>query len=98
MVSMFFSFHYPIDLLIFLLLEITYFTYLKMLTETLLRIIFYVIGRCPLVSTSHWLQGKGARINLSKAASGMILQKHSVKIADLGSLKRVTGRIFKISK
>jgi hypothetical protein len=56
--------------------------------------------------TSHWLQGKGTRINLSQAASGMILQKHrrvsasifSVNIAALGSLKRATGRIFKIGK
>jgi hypothetical protein len=67
-----------------------------MLTETLLRIPFYGIGRCPLVPTSHWLQGKCARINLSQAASGMILQNHSVKIAALGPLKRVTGRIFKL--
>ncbi len=47
-----------------------------------------------------------ARINLLQAASGMVLQNHrrlpvsifSVKVAALGSLKRVTGRIFKISK
>jgi hypothetical protein len=58
------------------------------------------------VPSSHWLQGKCARINLSQAASGIILQDHrrlpvsifSVKIAALGSLKGVTGRIFKISK
>jgi hypothetical protein len=57
-----------------------------------------------LVPASHWLQGKYARINLSQAAYGMILQNHrrilvsifSVKIAALGSLKWVTGRIFKI--
>jgi hypothetical protein len=30
-----------------------------------------------LVPTSHWLQGKGPRINLSKAASRMIFQKQS---------------------
>ncbi len=56
-------------------------------------------------TTYHWLQGKCARINLSQAASGMILQNHrrlsasifSVKIAALGSLKRVIGRILKIS-
>jgi hypothetical protein len=43
------------------------------------------------VATSHWLQG--ARINLSKAALGMILQNHrrlpvrnfSIKITALGS-------------
>jgi hypothetical protein len=77
-----------------------------MLTETLLRIPFSVIGRCSLVPTSHWLQGKCSRINLSQAASGMILQNHrrlsvsifSVKFAALGSLQRVNGRIFKISK
>jgi hypothetical protein len=78
-----------------------------MITETLLRIPFSVIGRCSLVPTSHWLQGKCARINLSQAASRMILQNHRrrqpvsvfiVKIAALGSLKRVTGRTFKISK
>ncbi len=68
-----------------------------MLTETLLRIPFSVIGRCSLVPASHWLQRK--LINLSYAASGMILQNHrrlhasifSVKIVALGSLKRVTA-------
>jgi hypothetical protein len=73
---------------------------LKMLTETLLRIPFSVIGRCSLVPTSHWLQGKYTRVNLC------ILQNHKrlpvtifcVKIAALGSLKRVSGRNFKISK
>jgi len=42
-------------------------------TETLLRISFSVIGRCSLVPSSHWLQGKCARINLSQAAFGRIL-------------------------
>jgi hypothetical protein len=59
------------------------------------------------VLTSHWLQGKCARKNnLSGEASSFVLKNHrrlpvgifSVKIAALGSLKRVTGRIFKISK
>ena len=46
------------------------------------------------------------KINLSQEASGMISQNYmglpvnifSVKIVDLGSLKRVTGSIFKINK
>jgi hypothetical protein len=38
-----------------------------MLTETLLRIPFSVIGRSSLVSTSHWLQRKCARTYLSQA-------------------------------
>jgi hypothetical protein len=67
---------------------------------------FSVNGRCSLVPTSYWLQRKCARINLSQAASGMIIQNHrqlpvnilSVIIAAFGSLKRVTGNIFKISK
>jgi hypothetical protein len=71
-----------------------------MLTETLLRIFFSVIGRCSLVPTYYWLQGKSARINLSMAAFGIILQNHrrlpASKIAALGSLKRLTGRIFKL--
>jgi hypothetical protein len=74
-----------------------------MLTETLPRIPLSVIGQFSLVPNSHWLQGKCARINLSQAASGMILQNHrrlpvsifSVKIAALGSLKWVTRRILK---
>jgi hypothetical protein len=37
-----------------------------MLIETLLRIFFFVIDRCSMVPTSHWLQGKCARINLSQ--------------------------------
>jgi hypothetical protein len=76
-----------------------------MLTETLLRIPFSVIGRSSLVQTSHWLQRKCARKNLSQLASGMIFLNHRrlpvsifvVKMAALWSLKRVTGRIFKIS-
>jgi hypothetical protein len=77
-----------------------------MLTETLFRGPFSVIGRWSLVPTSHWLQGKCASINLIQAASGSILQDHRWlpvcifrdKIAALGSLKRVAGRIFKITK
>jgi hypothetical protein len=69
-----------------------------MLPETLLRIQLSVIGRFPLVTTSHWLQGKCARINFSQAAPGIILQNHrrpplsifDVKIAILGSSKWVT--------
>jgi hypothetical protein len=49
---------------------------LKMLSEIVLRIPFSVIGRCSVVPASHWLQGKRARINLSQAASGVILQNH----------------------
>jgi hypothetical protein len=68
-----------------------------MLTETLLRIPFFVIGRCSLVPTSHLLQGKCARINLSPAAFCIILQNHrqlpvsifSGILAALGSVKRV---------
>jgi hypothetical protein len=77
-----------------------------MLFETLLRIPFHVIGRCSLMPTSNWLQGKCALINPLLAVFGMVLQNRkwiplsifSVKIAALGSLKRLTGRIFKISK
>jgi hypothetical protein len=48
-----------------------------MLIETLLGIPFFVIGRCsPMHAGSHWLPGKWTRINLSQAASGMILQNH----------------------
>jgi hypothetical protein len=62
-----------------------------MLTEILLRISFFVIGDLSLAA---------GRINLSPAAFGIVLQNHkrllvsifSVKIAALGSLKRVTGR------
>ncbi len=100
------AFHYPIQLYIFYLLLWNYFLILnRYLIKNLLRILFCVIGRCSPVPASHWLQGKCARINLSQAASGMILQNHrrlplsifSVKIAALGSSKRVTGRTFKIS-
>ncbi len=44
-----------------------------MLYETHLIIAFSEIGRCSQVSTSHWEQRKCATINLSLAASGMIL-------------------------
>ncbi len=75
-----------------------------MLTETLLRIPFFVIGRCSLVLTADLsaAAGKISENQLSPAAFGIILKVHrrlpvsifSVKIAALGSLKRVTGRIF----
>ncbi len=75
-----------------------------MLTETLLRIPFSVIGRCSLVPTLHCLQGKCARINLLQTASGMTLQNHrrvpvsifSFKIAALGSLKRLLEGFSKL--
>jgi hypothetical protein len=84
---------------------LNYLLILKMYPEALLRIPISVIGRCSLEPTSHWILGKFARITLSQAASCMILQNHrrlpvsifSVKIAALGSLKPVTGRIFKIN-
>ncbi len=77
-----------------------------MITETLLKIHFSVNGQFSVVLNSHWLQGKCARINLSQAALGIILQNHkqlpvcifSLKIATLGSSERDTGRIFNISK
>jgi hypothetical protein len=84
--------YYPIQLFTFHLLLSNYLLILKMLTETLLRIPISVI--CSPVPTSHWLQRKCARSNLSQAASGKILQDHkrlpvsifSVKIAALGGL------------
>jgi hypothetical protein len=79
-----------------------------MLTETIFKISFSVFVQpalVPTMPTSYWLEEKSARIKLSQAASGMILQNRkrlpvsifSAKIAALGSLKCVTGRIFKIS-
>ncbi len=67
-------------------------------------LLFYVIGRCSLVPTSHWLQGKCARINFSQTDSGKILQNHrrlpvcifSVKIAASGSLKRLLEGFSKL--
>ncbi len=78
----------------------------QLLTETLIRIPFFVIGGCSLMPTSHLLQVNCARINLSQGASGRISQNHrrlpvsnfSVEIAALWLLKRVTGRILKIRK
>ncbi len=75
-----------------------------MLTETLLRISLSVIGRCSLVPTSYWLLGKCARIKLSPAVFGIILQNHKrlpvsiFSVAAFVSLKRVTGRIFVLIK
>ncbi len=100
------AFHYPIQLLTFYLLLWNYLLMLKMLTETLLRILSLwlvdVLQCRPVIGCRK----KCARINLSPAAFGIILKNHkrlpgcifSVKIAALGSLKWVTGRIFKISK
>ncbi len=99
------AFHCPIQILTSYLFLWNYLLVLKMLTKTIPRVTFSVICQCSLVPTSHWLQRKCARINLSQAAS-MILQNNmrlpesifSVKIAALGSFKRTTGRILKISK
>ncbi len=66
-----------------------------------------VIGRCSLVPTSHWPQGKCTRINFSQATSCVILQNHrraSWKHFECRNrCRRVFeagyhGRIFKISK
>ncbi len=91
------------QLLTFYLLLWNYLLIFKMFTKTLLRIPFSVTGRCSLVPTSRWLHGKCARINLLQATSGIFLQDHrrlpvsifSVKIAAVGSLKMVTGKISK---
>ncbi len=77
-----------IQLLTFYLLLHNYLIILKILTETILRIPFSVIGQCSQVPTSHWLHGKCARMK-SQADSSMTLQNHrwlpvsifSVKIA-----------------
>jgi hypothetical protein len=67
-----------------------------MLPETLLRI--------PLVMFSSadppWLQGKCARINLSQAPFGIVLQSYrrlpvSIFIVKIAALKRVTGKYSK---
>ncbi len=100
------AFHYPIQLLTFYLLLWNKFLLILNCLLKLLRIPFSVIGRCSLVPSSHWLEGKCARINLSQASFVMILQNHrrlsvnifSAKTATLGPFKRVTGRVFKISK
>jgi hypothetical protein len=101
------AFHYPIQLLTSHLFLWNHLQILKMPTETLLRIPFSLIGRCSLVQTSHWLQGKCARINLPQSASGMILQKHRRLLLSIyfqcqnrrfRVLKLVTGRVFKITK
>jgi hypothetical protein len=52
-----------------------------MLTETLLKIPFSVIGRFSLVPpTSHWLQEKCARNNLSQVASGRIFKESQMAV------------------
>ncbi len=66
------AFHYLIQLFAFLNSLI-----LKMLTETLLKNPLSVIGRCSLVPTTHWLQGKCARINFSQAASGIFTESQA---------------------
>ncbi len=69
------SFPLPYSIITFLFTFWNCLLILKMLTEIVPRISFSVISRCSLVTTSHWLQGKCASINLSPAAFGIILQK-----------------------
>jgi hypothetical protein len=85
----------------FYLLLWNYLLILKMLTETLVRIPFLWLVERSQAPTSHWLQGKCSRINLSQAASGMILQNNrlpvsifTTKITAIVSLTRVTGGIL----
>jgi hypothetical protein len=100
------SFHFPKQLFTFYLLLWNYLLIFKMLTETVLRIPFSVIGRCSLGPTSHWLQGKCARIILFPAAFGIILQNHrglpvsifSFKITALGLWSGILEGFFKISR
>ncbi len=61
----------------------------------LLKFLLAVIGRCFLVSPSHWLQGKCARINSSQAASCTHFQCQNRRFR---VFEAVTGRIFKNSK
>jgi hypothetical protein len=84
------------------------FTLTREILKKSLVIAYYVLLYCVLYSKTFKpvrqivLSIKGT---VSQAASGMILQNHrrlpvstfSVKIVALRSLKRVTGRIFKIS-
>jgi hypothetical protein len=75
-----------------------------MVTETLLRTPFSVIGQCSLVPSSHWLQGTFARINISQAAFGIVFQNHRrlpvnifcVKITAVGSLSGLLGGFSKL--
>jgi hypothetical protein len=80
----------------FLFASLKLITNFEMLTETLLRIPFSVIGRCFLVPTPLI----GCRENAQeKTCHGRLpFSIFSVKIVVLGSSKRVTGRIYKISK
>ncbi len=79
-----------------------YLQILKMLTKTLFRIPFSVIGQCSPVSTPHWLQWKWAEIYLSQVNFCVILEDHrrllvsifKVKIAAIGSLKSFVARNF----
>jgi hypothetical protein len=50
--------HYPVPLLTFIYSSLNYLLILNLLTETLLRIPFFVIGQCPLAPTSY-IQASG---------------------------------------
>jgi hypothetical protein len=72
-------------------------------TDALLKILLYDWSMLSSVCRPLIGQGKGPRITLLQAASGMILQNQrwlpacifTVKIAAIGSLKRVIERNFK---
>jgi hypothetical protein len=69
------AFHCPIQLLTFLFDSLQLLAnFVKILTEFLLRIPFSVIGRMFSRTKLSLVAKKSARINLSQAASGMILQ------------------------
>jgi hypothetical protein len=84
----------PYKIVNFLLASLKLLTNFENDFEILLKIPS-LIGRCFLVPSSYWLQGKCARINLSQAASGMhfLCQNRRFRV-----FEAVTGRISKNSK
>ncbi len=87
------AFHNPVQFLTFYLLLWNYLLIWKMLTKTLLKIFFCVIGRCSLVPTFHSMQGKCARI--LQYHRWLLVSIFSVKIAALGTEVLFSWNLFK---
>ncbi len=87
----------------FLFASMKFLIIFEMLTETLIRIPFIVIGRSSSAFTPHWLKCKWAKIYLSQAAIRIILQDQGwlpvciFRFRIVGSLRSVTERILKAS-
>jgi hypothetical protein len=65
-----------------------------MLAETLLRTPFYVIGRCSLVPTSHWLHTVKKGYRFSVLSRGMLVISSTKKQKNVTTIGKCTESTY----